>query len=390
MTPPPANASTDEKLFPVLSSFPDDHRGSPLPTLSMITTRIMELRKRRGLMIALVAVDIGLPAIFLTIRLISHAVSPKSFAPAGGYDIFTNLVAGVMFIFGFIIAATLGCTAGSVDLSEGVFRHLVVTGRSRAALYFARIPAGLAILVPIVLVGFTIVCAVCVFAAPSKLNYDGLTVPASLSKPELISWAEESTNAGNVVCAFNYQGPINVPLPCGPNGGVIIKGGPGQPPATATATATKAQIEALAGTIAAEDYADYHNNFLSPPFKLMVQSLLWLELETTIGFMVGLGLASLMGQRTVPVVLMIILEIVLTPLLATARIAHLINFQRALVGLAAAHVEPNGLPSVFAHGGGGGGGGLIPESTLLASLVIVAWLVVWTALGAWRMSRRDV
>jgi hypothetical protein len=205
----------------------------------------------------------------------------------------------------------------------------------------------------------------------------------------LISWAEESTNAGNVVCAFNYQGPINVPLPCGPNGGVIIKGGPGQPPATATATATKAQIEALAGTIAAEDYADYHNNFLSPPFKLMVQSLLWLELETTIGFMVGLGLASLMGQRTVPVVLMIILEIVLTPLLATARIAHLINFQRALVGLAAAHVEPNGLPTVFAHGGGGGGG-LIPESTLLASLVIVAWLVVWTALGAWRMSRRDV
>ena len=390
MTPPPANASTDEKLFPVLSSFPDDHRGSPLPTLSMITTRIMELRKRRGLMIALVAVDIGLPAIFLTIRLISHAVSPKSFAPAGGYDIFTNLVAGVMFIFGFIIAATLGCTAGSVDLSEGVFRHLVVTGRSRAALYFARIPAGLAILVPIVLVGFTIVCAVCVFAAPSKLNYDGLTVPASLSKPALISWAEESTNAGNVVCAFNYQGPINVPLPCGPNGAVIIKGGPGQPPATATATATKAQIEALAGKIAAQDYADYHNNFLSPPFKLMVQSLLWLELETAIGFIVGLGLASLMGQRTVPVVLMVILEIVLTPLLATARIAHLINFQRALVGLAAAHVEPNGLPTVFAHGGGGGGSGLIPESTLLASLVIVAWLVVWTALGAWRMSRRDV
>jgi hypothetical protein len=88
---------------------------------------------------------------------------------------------------------------------------------------------------------------------------------------------------------------------------------------------------------------------------------------------------------------MIILEIVLTPLLATTRIPHLINFQRALVGLATAHVEPNGLPTVFAHGSGGGGGSsLIPESTLLASLVIVAWLVVWTALGAWRMSQRDV
>jgi hypothetical protein len=382
------STSTADIQVPLTRQFPPDHRGNFIPTWGMIRTRIMELRKRRGLMIALVAVNIGLPVIFLAIRLISHAVSPKSFGPAGGYDIFSNLVAGVMFIFGFIVAATLGCTAGSVDLSEGVFRHLVVTGRSRVALYFARIPAGLAILVPIVLVGFTIVCAVCVFAAPTKLNYDGLTVPAGLSKPALISWAEENANAGNVVCAFNFNGPINLPLPCGPNGVVITKNGPGLAPPGATAT--KAQISALAGTIAAHDYSDYHNNFLSPPFKLMVQSLLWLELETAIGFIVGLGLASLMGQRTVPVVLMIILEIVLTPLLATNHIPHLINLQRAIVGIATAHVEPNGLPTVFAGNHGGGGGGLIPETTVVAYLVIAAWLVGWTALGAWRMSKRDV
>ena len=86
-----------------------------------------------------------------------------------------------MFIFGFIVAATLGCTAGSVDLTEGMFRHLVVTGRSRLALYLARIPAGLAIIVPMVAVGFTIVCAVCVFAAPTQLDYQGVTVPPGLS-----------------------------------------------------------------------------------------------------------------------------------------------------------------------------------------------------------------
>jgi hypothetical protein len=45
---------------------------------------------------------------------------------------------------------------------------------------------------------------------------------------------------------------------------------------------------------------------------------------------------------------------------------------------------------VFAGGHGGGGQGLIPESTAVAAFVIVAWLVMWTALGAWRMSRRDV
>ena len=48
------------------------------------------------------------------------------------------LVAGVLYVFGFIVVATLGCTAGSVDLTEGMFRHLVVTGRSRLALYLAK------------------------------------------------------------------------------------------------------------------------------------------------------------------------------------------------------------------------------------------------------------
>ena len=143
----------------------------------MITTRFMELRKRRGLMIALIAVNIGIPVVFLAVRLISHAVAPKSYGPAGGYDIFTTLVAGFMYIFGFIVAAVVGCTAGSVDLTEGMFRHLVITGRSRLALYLARIPAGLAIVIAMVAVGYTIVCAVCVFAAPTQLNYDGVNVP---------------------------------------------------------------------------------------------------------------------------------------------------------------------------------------------------------------------
>ena len=62
-----------------------DHRGSWIPTWGMITTRCMELRRRRGLMIALIAVNIGIPVVFLAVRLISHAVDPKSYGPAGGY-----------------------------------------------------------------------------------------------------------------------------------------------------------------------------------------------------------------------------------------------------------------------------------------------------------------
>jgi hypothetical protein len=131
----------------------------------------MELRKRRGLVITLVLVTVGIPTVFLGVRLILHAVAPKTYGPAGGYDIYTALSAGVLYTFGFIVAAALGCTAGSVDLTEGMFRHLVVTGRSRVALYLARIPAGLEIIGPQVAIGFTIVCAVCVFAAPSSLSF---------------------------------------------------------------------------------------------------------------------------------------------------------------------------------------------------------------------------
>jgi hypothetical protein len=84
------------------------------------------------------------------------------------------------------------------------------------------------------------------------------------------------------------------------------------------------------------------------------------------------------------------LEIVLTPIFSRNVINHLINVQRGLVGLATAHLEPGGLPSAF--GGGNGPAGapqLVPESTTVAVCVVVGWVVVWTALGAWRMSKRD-
>jgi hypothetical protein len=365
----------------------------------MIATRFMELRKRRGLMIALIAVNIGIPVIFLTVRLISHAVAPKSYQPAGGYDIFTTLVAGIMFTFGFIVAAVVGCTAGSVDLGDGMFRHLVITGRSRLALYLARIPAGLAIVISMVTIGYTIVCAVCVFAAPTQLNFNGVNVPQGLSRPALDSWA--AAHADEVICNFNYNGPSVPPnVPCangqsfGPPPGAVIKTQKGS--VTVPATTSKAQIRAFAVTMANQSYADYRATFTVPSTTLMIDVGLWIALEATIGFIVGLGLSSLMGQRTVAVILLIVLELILTPLFSRHVITHLLNVERGIVGVAMSHIEPGGLATAFGGGGpfGGGGGGpggnsLIPESTLAASLVIVGWILFWTAVGAWRMMTRD-
>ena len=368
-----------------------DHRGSWIPTWGMITTRIMELRRRRGLMIAIVVVVIGIPTIFLVIRLVAHAVDPKSYAPAGGYDIFTNLTAGVMYIFGFIMAAMLGCTAGSVDLTEGMFRHLVVTGRSRVALYFARIPAGLAIITSIVALGFTIVCVVCCVAAPRTLSYDSVTVPAGLSSSAFDTFAVD--HVGATLCNFNYNGPLAINVPCQYDRAThqgTISDQKNAPPGFIMPSKQKLQSDAV--VIAKQNYFAYSQEFLSPSTGLMVRTGLWLELEAAIGFIVGLGLGSLLGQRTVAVIIMLVYEVILTPLLARAHIAHLINVQRGLVGLATAHLEPAALPMVFGGGNGPQGANasaLIPESRFVAVLVIVGWIVVWSALGARKMATRD-
>jgi hypothetical protein len=359
-----------------------DRRGSWLPTWSMVTTRFLELRRRKGVMITIAAVVIGIPSVFLAIRLLLHAVDPKSYGPAGGSTVYTGLVVGVMYVFGFIVAALLGCTAGSSDLSDGMFRHLVVTGRSRLALYLARIPAGLAIIVSAVAIGFAIVCVVCCLAAPTTISYNGVNVPSGLSLSGFESWA--GSHPATVYCNFNFGPGVVAPNLACPGGYNV-----GGPPGTTAPTLTSPQLRAGAIQIAAhfQNYQAYSTLFLAPPISLMVGSGLWLELEAIIGFMVGLGLSSLLGQRTVAVIVLIVLEVVLTPIMSRVRIPHLINAQRAVVGIATAHLKPNGLPRVF--GTGGGRDYLLAEATNVAVLVIIAWIVAWTALGAWRMMTRD-
>lgn len=378
---------------PAGGSTAPDHRGSWVPNWAMITTRVMELRTRRGLMVALTLVTIGIPAIFMAARLVLHAVAPKTYGPAGGYDIYVAMAAGVLYVFGFIVAATLGATAGSADLTDGMFRHMVISGRSRLALYLARVPAGLAIIVPMVAAGFALVCAVCVFAAPSYISYEGVKVPAGLSQAGFTRWAE--ANAQTAVCRLPFRAEGSSARPtmdvivsvCGPGGGPVgpaAKGGAGT--AGTTSQPTAAQLRTAADFAATAAYPGYTKIFRVPSTSLMVKTGLWLELEAVIGFMVGLGLGSLIGQRTVAVILMIVLEIILTPIMLRAQIPHMINLQRSVVGIATDRLEPGSLRVPF---GGGGQDFRVTESLTVAISVILAWLTAWTALGAWRMTKRD-
>jgi hypothetical protein len=341
-------------------------------------------------MIALIALNIGFPAVFLLIRLLAHAFAPHDNPPAGGDQIFVVLAGGFLPLFGFIVAATVGCTAGSRDLTEGMFRHLVVTGRSRLALYLARIPAGLAIVLSLVAIGYTIVCAVCVFAAPAFVDDNNANMPPGLSRAGFEHWARD--HAEPVICSLPYNGRTP--------GNVTCAGPPGWSKSAITpAQPAPAAVEAFAAKIAKQDYSGpngYTGIRRYPPVSLMIKAGLWLGLEATAGFIIGLGLASLMGQRTVPVILLIVFQMILTPIFAVANVPHLQDLQRSLAGLAMARLEPSGLPIAFGLPGvagglarPGAGLSLLPESATQAACVIIAWLVGWTVLGAWRMMTRD-
>ncbi len=54
----------------------------------MITTKFMELRKRRGLMIAIVLLTLALPVLVLGLRLLFHAIDPSHYGPAGSPSVF--------------------------------------------------------------------------------------------------------------------------------------------------------------------------------------------------------------------------------------------------------------------------------------------------------------
>jgi hypothetical protein len=128
----------------------------------------------------------------------------------------------------------------------------------------------------------------------------------------------------------------------------------------------------------------------------MVKIGLWIELEVALGFIIGLGLGSLTGQRTVTVIVLIALQIIVTPLLSSAVIPYFLNGQRLLVGVAMQQLRPAALISVNGHHGPGrtilggrGALGIPPMPTWAMVTVIVGWIVAWTGIGAWRMATRD-
>jgi hypothetical protein len=126
----------------------------------------LKLSKRRGLVAAATVRTIAPIVVGLAVLTILHAVDPERYEPAGGFE---NLQGSLELLsqIGMVAAVLVGATAGAGDRGAGVFRELVVTGRSRLQLFAARIPGGLAFLLPPVALSFAIAAIVSVTLAGS-------------------------------------------------------------------------------------------------------------------------------------------------------------------------------------------------------------------------------
>lgn len=126
----------------------------------MISAELLKLRKRRGIFWWGVVLNIGSVVVIETIVEIVHLVNGAQHGPAGGTDNFSGTVQALAAC-GALTAVLIGTTAGAGDVSAGVFRDLVTTGRSRVALFAVRLPGAALLLVPLLLPGYLIALAVC-------------------------------------------------------------------------------------------------------------------------------------------------------------------------------------------------------------------------------------
>jgi ABC-type transport system involved in multi-copper enzyme maturation permease subunit len=254
----------------------------------MVGADFLKLRKRRGTLIwALVLILLPL-LIYFIVRAAQHSSSPAQHSPAGGTAGYTDAVRILALFFGPLAAIMIGTDGGAGDLAAGVFRDLVVSGRSRVALFAARVPAALGLCW--LLVGFGYLLLV----------------------------------LGTLVFASGSPDP----------GGALLLNG-------------------LAFTL----------------------------LSTGVICVIAVGFSSLTGSRPAALTVLIGWQLVASPVLAG--ISSLGSSRKLVLSQAIVHFIPVDL------GDRGGRGTTVTMAGATAVAVIVVWIVLFWALGAWRTRTMD-
>jgi ABC-type transport system involved in multi-copper enzyme maturation permease subunit len=252
----------------------------------MTAADLLKLRKRRGTLIWVLVLAL-LPLIILfAVKAIQHSSNPATKAPAGGTPGYIDGLRLLALFFGPIAAILIGVEAGAGDSAAGVFRDLVVTGRSRLELFATRVPAALA------------VCWLVMIAAYALVMVGTFVFAADLPTPDA---------------------------------------------------------------------------------ALILNGLGFTLLATGVVCTVAVGFASLTTSKPAAITVLIAWQLVASPLIAN--ISSLGSARAGVLTQAIIHFSP-------VHVGGGRGETVtMAQGTALA--VLVAWLAVFLALGAWRTRTMD-
>ena len=134
--------------------------------MRLVSAEFLKLYKRTGIVLCALGLTMG-PALILMLV-------TEGDADSGGMRAFADQI-GIVAVLSLVGGILVGATLGTSDISSGVFRDLVVTGRSRLDLYTARVPAGLVLVLVAAAGGFAIVVATAhASAGSSPATFDSL------------------------------------------------------------------------------------------------------------------------------------------------------------------------------------------------------------------------
>jgi hypothetical protein len=119
----------------------------------MIGAEILKLRRHRPTMATAFVLSIGITVLYLT------AIQIRAGGDLGGAQVLSSGSTLLGAYFGSFAAMFIGATAGAHDLTSGVFRDLVATGRPRKQLFLVRVPAAVAVALAFNLCGFLLTVA---------------------------------------------------------------------------------------------------------------------------------------------------------------------------------------------------------------------------------------
>jgi hypothetical protein len=172
----------------------------------LISSEVLKLRRRRGMLAIAGLLTLGLVLVVYAVMAVQHAGNPAHYGPAGGRANFVDAL-GVLSTMALVVGAIVGGTAGTQDIESGVFRDLAATGRSRLALFGARVTGAWAIVLPLLAVTMAVAGGLAVaLAGAAPAPHAGILLSGSASV--LVAGALSTAIAVGLSALVGSRGPV--------------------------------------------------------------------------------------------------------------------------------------------------------------------------------------